>query len=67
MLIEQIVHAEEVGLELCGVGEYHRREFLDSAPAVILGAAAVRTQRIRLATTAASSCGTHADVSPVAR
>jgi probable LLM family oxidoreductase len=47
-LIEQIEHADEVGLDAFGVGEHHRREFLDSAPAVILGAAAVRTRRIRL-------------------
>ena len=47
-LIQQIEHADEVGLDAFGVGEHHRREFLDSAPAVILGAAAVRTQRIRL-------------------
>jgi len=47
-LVEQIEHADEVGLDSFGVGEHHRREFLDSAPAVILGAAAVRTQRIRL-------------------
>ena len=47
-LIEQIVHADEVGLDAFGIGEHHRREFLDSAPAVILGAAAARTQRIRL-------------------
>jgi len=47
-LVEQIVHADEVGLDVFGVGEHHRREFLDSAPAVILGAAAVRTERIRL-------------------
>src|SRR5579862_265408 len=47
-LIEQIVHADEVGIDSFGVGEHHRREFLDSAPAIILGAAAVRTQRIRL-------------------
>ncbi len=47
-LIEQIVHADEVGLDSFGVGEHHRREFLDSAPAIILGAPAVRTQRIRL-------------------
>src|SRR6476646_1059400 len=47
-LIEQIVHADEVGLDSFGVGEHHRREFLDSAPAVILGAGAARTQRIRL-------------------
>jgi probable LLM family oxidoreductase len=47
-LIEQIEHADEVGLDAFGVGEHHRHEFLDSAPAVILGAAAVRTERIRL-------------------
>ncbi len=47
-LIEQIEHADEVGLDAFGVGEHHRREFLDSAPSVILGAAAVRTERIRL-------------------
>jgi probable LLM family oxidoreductase len=47
-LIEQVEHADEVGLDAFGVGEHHRSEFLDSAPAVILGAAAVRTQRIRL-------------------
>ncbi|HEV3061727.1 MAG TPA: LLM class flavin-dependent oxidoreductase [Vicinamibacterales bacterium] len=47
-LVQQIEHADEVGLDVFGVGEHHRREFLDSAPAVILGAAAARTQRIRL-------------------
>ena len=47
-LVEQIEHADEVGLDVFGMGEHHRREFLDSAPAVILGAAAARTQRIRL-------------------
>ena len=47
-LVEQIEHADEVGLDAFGIGEHHRREFLDSAPAVILGAAAARTQRIRL-------------------
>jgi probable LLM family oxidoreductase len=47
-LVQQIEHADEVGLDTFGVGEHHRREFLDSAPAVILGAAASRTQRIRL-------------------
>lgn len=45
-LVEQIEHAD-VGLDVFGVGEHHRPEYLDSAPAVILGAAA-RTQRIRL-------------------
>src|SRR4026209_2227535 len=47
-LIEQIEHADQVGVDAFGIGEHHRREFLDSAPAVILGAAAARTQRIRL-------------------
>jgi len=47
-LIERIEQADQVGLDVFGVGEHHRREFLDSAPAVILGAAAARTKRIRL-------------------
>ena len=47
-LVQQIEHADEVGLDAFGVGEHHRKEFLDSAPTVILGAAAARTQRIRL-------------------
>ena len=47
-LVEQIEHADQVGLDAFGIGEHHRKEFLDSAPAVILGAAAARTQRIRL-------------------
>ena len=47
-LVEQIEYADQVGLDVFGIGEHHRREYLDSAPAVILGAAALRTQRIRL-------------------
>jgi probable LLM family oxidoreductase len=47
-LIEEIEHADEVGLDVFGIGEHHRKDFLDSAPAVILGAAAARTSRIRL-------------------
>src|ERR671933_1885315 len=47
-LVEQIEYAEQIGLDVFGVGEHHRREFLDSAPVVILGAAAARTKRIRL-------------------
>jgi probable LLM family oxidoreductase len=47
-LLEEIEHADQVGLDVFGVGEHHRKEFLDSAPAVILAAAAARTQRIRL-------------------
>src|SRR5258708_8502673 len=47
-LIDQIAHADEVGLDVFGVGEHHRKEFLDSAPAVILAAAAGRTKQIKL-------------------
>src|SRR5882762_5760494 len=47
-LVEQIEHADQVGLDVFGIGEHHRREFLDSAPTVILAAAAARTHRIRL-------------------
>ena len=47
-LLEAITLADEVGLDVFGIGEHHRREFLDSAPTVILAAAAVRTRRIRL-------------------
>src|ERR1700686_1906188 len=47
-LVQQIEHADEVGLDAVGVGEHHRPEFLDSAPAVILGAAAARRHRVRL-------------------
>jgi probable LLM family oxidoreductase len=47
-LVEQIEYAEQIGLDVFGVGEHHRKEFLDSAPAVILAAAAARTKRIRL-------------------
>jgi probable LLM family oxidoreductase len=47
-LVEQIEYADQIGLDVFGIGEHHRREFLDSAPAVILAAAAARTKRIRL-------------------
>jgi probable LLM family oxidoreductase len=47
-LLEEIEHADQVGLDVFGVGEHHRKEFLDSAPAVILAAAAARTKQIRL-------------------
>src|SRR5687767_8299172 len=47
-LIDQIEYADQVGLDVFGVGEHHRREFLDSAPAVILAAAGSRTRNIRL-------------------
>ena len=47
-LVEQIEYADKIGLDVFGIGEHHRREFLDSAPTVILAAAAARTKRIRL-------------------
>jgi alkanesulfonate monooxygenase SsuD/methylene tetrahydromethanopterin reductase-like flavin-dependent oxidoreductase (luciferase family) len=47
-LIDQIEHADQVGLDGFGIGEHRPKDFLDSAPAVILGAAAARTSRIRL-------------------
>src|SRR5262245_40048938 len=47
-LIEQIELADQVGLDVFGIGEHHRRDYLDSAPAVILAGAATRTSRIRL-------------------
>lgn len=47
-LIEEVERADHVGLDVFGIGEHHRKEFLDSAPAVILAATAARTSRIRL-------------------
>src|SRR5258708_11230281 len=47
-LVEQIEHADQVGLDVFGIGEHHRREYLDSAPAVILGAAAARIRHTSL-------------------
>jgi probable LLM family oxidoreductase len=47
-LFEDIVLADQAGLDVFGIGEHHRAEFLDSAPAVILAAAAARTKKIRL-------------------
>lgn len=47
-LIDAIALADEVGLDVFGIGEHHRREFLDSAPTMLLAAAAARTKRIRL-------------------
>ena len=47
-LLERIAYADEAGLDIFGIGEHYRKEFLDSAPAVILAAAAARTKNIRL-------------------
>lgn len=48
-LLEEIRLADEVGLDVYAVGEHHRRDFIVSAPAVVLAAAAAQTSRIRLA------------------
>ncbi len=47
-LIDRIVYADEMGLDVFGIGEHHRKEFLDSANTIILAAAAARTSRIKL-------------------
>ena len=47
-LLERIEHADHAGLDIFGIGEHHRKGFLDSAPTLILAAAAARTERIRL-------------------
>jgi probable LLM family oxidoreductase len=47
-LLEEIELADKVGLDVFGIGEHHRAEFLDSAPTIILAAAASRTKNIRL-------------------
>lgn len=47
-LVEEIVLADEVGLDVFGLGEHHRPDYAASAPAMALAAAATRTTRIRL-------------------
>ncbi len=47
-LIDRIVAADKVNLDIFGIGEHHRVEFLDSAPSLILAAAAAKTKQIRL-------------------
>ena len=47
-LLDRIEHADRLGLDVFGIGEHHRKGFLDSAPTLILAAAAARTHRIRL-------------------
>ena len=48
-LVEEIVLADELGIDAFGVGEHHRIEYLASSPAIFLAAAAARTRNIRLA------------------
>ena len=47
-LLDRIEYADQSGLDVFGIGEHHRKGFLDSAPSLILAAAAARTKRIRL-------------------
>jgi probable LLM family oxidoreductase len=47
-LLEEVELADQVGLDVFGLGEHHRPDFVVSAPAVVLAAAAERTERIRL-------------------
>src|SRR3954447_1873400 len=47
-LLEEIELADQVGLDVFGVGEHHRPDFVVSAPAIVLAAAARTTKRIRL-------------------
>lgn len=49
-LIEEVALADQVGLDVFGIGEHHRPDFLGSAPAIMLGAATERTKRIKLST-----------------
>jgi len=47
-LMEEIELADRLGLDVFGIGEHHRPDFVVSSPAVVLAAAAARTERIRL-------------------
>src|SRR6476469_2729664 len=47
-LLEDLERADQVGRDTYGIGDHHRREFMDSAPSVLLAAAAARTTTIRL-------------------
>src|SRR5437868_10202027 len=49
-LLEEVQLADQVGLDVFGIGEHHRPDFLASAPIVMLGAAAERSKRIKLST-----------------
>ena len=47
-LLDRIALADQAGIDVFGIGEHYRKEFLDSAPTMILAAAAARTKRIKL-------------------
>lgn len=46
--VEEIVLADQVGLDVYGIGEHHRADYAGTAPAIVLAAAAAMTKRIRL-------------------
>ena len=48
-ILERIELADQAGVDVFGIGEHHRSDFLDSAPPIILAAAAARTKKIKLA------------------
>jgi alkanesulfonate monooxygenase SsuD/methylene tetrahydromethanopterin reductase-like flavin-dependent oxidoreductase (luciferase family) len=48
LLLDRMALADQAGLDVFGIGEHHRSEFLNSAPVIILAAAAARTTRIHL-------------------
>ncbi len=50
-LMEEIELADQLGLDVFGIGEHHRHEFLASSPAILLAAAAVKTNQIKLTST----------------
>ncbi len=50
-LMEEIELADQAGLDVFGIGEHHREEYVASAPTIILAAAAARTKQIRLTST----------------
>ena len=52
-LIDRIIYADKVGIDLFGIGEHHREEFLDAAPHIILAAAAAQTKQIKLSSAVA--------------
>lgn len=47
-VVEEIILADQVGLDVFGVGEHHRQDYSASSPAIVLSAAAAQTKRIRL-------------------
>lgn len=47
-VVEEIILADQVGLDVFGVGEHHRKDYSASSPAIVLSAAAAQTKQIRL-------------------